>query len=163
MVVFQTYDANLSLADVAKVRQHDNNAISPDHCQFYVRFLANTAANTLQSLGRVGITVYEKKREHAYDDHGEKNAWRPFYLFSGPSLVIMLMEAVTILACKLNSSFSSPASQRFFSVKPHLTHNTVYSFWPLLVVSRELVIKTLDLVALRLRETFDRETVSLQS
>ena len=72
----------------------------------------------------------------------------------------MLMEAVAILACKLNSSFSSPGCQRFFSVKPHLAHNANYSFWPLLVVLRELVIKTLDLVALRLREILDRETVS---
>ena len=74
----------------------------------------------------------------------------------------MLMEAVTILACTLNRSFFPLECQRFFSVKPHLSHNTVYSFWPLLVVPRKIAIKSLDLVALRLREIFDRETVSSQ-
>ena len=160
--VFQTNVAKLSLADLANIRRHDGNAIPPDNCQVYVRFFATTAANTLQSLGRDGITVHETRRERAYPCNGEKDAWRPLYLFSEPSLVIMLMEAVAILARELHSSFFPLDYQRFFSVKPHLSHNTNYSFWPLLVVSRELVIKTLDLVALRLRETFNRETVRLQ-
>ena len=84
------------------------------------------------------------------------------FICSVPTLIIMLMEAVTILACKLNSSFFTLECHRFFSVKPHLSHNTVYSFWPLLVAPRTLVTKTLDLVALRLREIFDRYTVSLR-
>ena len=142
------------------MRRHDGKAIPVDYSQFYVRFHATSAANTLQSLGRVGITVYEAQRESIYVQDGEKDVWRPIYLFSGPTLVIMLMEAVTILACKLFSSFFSSRCQRFSSVKPHLTHNTVHSFWPLLVVSRALAIKTLDLVALRLREIFDRKVVS---
>ena len=104
-MVFQTYDANLSLTDLAKVRRHDDNAFPVDHCQFYVRFLATTATNTLQSLGRVGITVDDAGRERRYAHNGENDTWRPLHLFSGPMLIIMLMEAVTILARKLNSSF----------------------------------------------------------
>ena len=99
------YVAKFSLADLANVRRHDDNAIPPDYCQFYVRFFVTTAANTLQSLGRVGITVYEMRRERNYARDGKKDAWRPLYLFSGPSLVIMLMEAVAILAYTLNGSF----------------------------------------------------------
>ena len=161
-MVFQTYDANLSLADLAKVRRCDDNAVPLDHCQFYVRFLATAATNTLKSLGRVGITVDDASRERRYAQDGEKDIWRPLYLFSGPMLIIILMEAVTILACTLDSSFFTLEKQRFFSVKPHLLHNMLYSFWPLLVAPRTLVIKTLDLVALRLREIFDRDTVSLR-
>ena len=106
---FQTYDANLALTELDKVRRHDGNAIPIDCSQFYIRFLATSASNTLQSLGRVGITVHRAKPESAhYDDDGEKGVWRPLYLFSGPTLIIMLIEAVVILACKLNSSFFFP-------------------------------------------------------
>ena len=104
-MIFQTYDAKVSVAELAHVRRYDGNAIPPDYTQFYVRFLATSAANTLQSLKRVGITVCESQRERTYNESGAKKVWRPLYLFFGPSLVIMLMEAVAILACKLNSSF----------------------------------------------------------
>ena len=73
-MVFQTYDAKLSLADLAKVRRHNVNAIPLDNCQLYVRFLATTATNTLQSLGRVGITVDDAARERCYTNNGEKDA-----------------------------------------------------------------------------------------